>query len=317
MNVALAAAACGLDLLCGDPRGWPHPVVWIGRLIGTLEGLCTGLCGRTYLAGLLLTAATLTVTGLCGWAALAGAAALHPWLGVALALWLAYTCLALRALHVESRAVATCLAADNLAGARAALALIVGRDTAALDEQGILRATVETVAENTSDGILAPLCYLLAGGPLAALLYKAASTLDSMVGYRNARYAEVGWASARLDDLLNWLPARLTALLLVLAAALLRRDAAGAWRCVRRDARKHKSPNAGYPEAAVAGALGITLGGAAVYGGLAVDKATLGDGSRALTLADYRATVQLMYLAALLALAGGIAGAATLQAVLR
>lgn len=316
MNAALAAAACGLDLLFADPHGWPHPVVWIGRLIRKLESFWTRLSGRGYLAGILLTVSTLGITGLCGWGVLTGAAALHPWLGLVLALWLAYTCLALRALHLESRTVARCLAAGDIPAARRALAMIVGRDTAELDEQGIWRATVETVAENTSDGVIAPLCWLLVGGPLAALLYKAASTLDSMVGYRNECYLKVGWASARLDDLLNWIPARLTALLLIVAAWLLRCDAAGAWCCVRRDARKHKSPNAGFPEAAVAGALAITLGGPACYGGVMVEKATFGNGTRRLSAVDYQTTVTMMYLATLLALAGGSLAALALRGLL-
>jgi adenosylcobinamide-phosphate synthase len=306
MSAALAAAAFGLDLLLGDPRGWPHPVVWIGRLIGRLEALWTGLCGRTRLAGMLLAGSTLGVAGGIAWGALALAGRAHPWLGAAAALWLAWSCLALRALHVESLAVVRRLEVGDLAGARQALSMIVGRDTAALDEAGVLRATIETVTENTSDGVIAPLFYLCLGGPVAALLYKAASTLDSMVGYDNERYRAVGWASARLDDGLNLVPARLTGALFVVAAACLRLDAAGAWRCLRRDARKHKSPNAGFPEAAAAGALGLRLGGPACYGGRWVEKVSLGDERQPVTPGAYRQTVRLMYLASGFALALGV-----------
>lgn len=298
--------AFGLDLLLGDPRGWPHPVVWAGRLIQRLENLWTSLFGRCRLAGILLTVSTLLVAGGAAWGLLCLAWFLHPWLWGAASLWLAWTCLALRSLHRESLAVVRHLEAGDLAAARQALSYIVGRDTGELGEAEILRAAIETVAENTSDGVIAPLFYLCLGGPVLGILFKAASTLDSMVGYKNERYREVGWASARLDDLLNLVPARLTGLFMVLAAAVLRLDAAGALRVMRRDGRKPKSPNAGIPEAAVAGALGIRLGGPAVYFGQQVDKPTLGDDERPVTLAAYRQTVQLMYLASLFMLGLGL-----------
>lgn len=295
-----------LDLLLGDPHGWPHPVVWIGRLIQRLETLWTGLLGRCRVAGVLLTCSTLLVAGGAAWGLLALACFLHPWLWGAAALWLTWTCLALRSLHSESLTVVRHLEAGDLVSARQALSGIVGRDTAELGEAEILRAAIETVAENTSDGVIAPMFYLCLGGPVLGMLYKAASTLDSMVGYQNERYREVGWASARLDDLLNLVPARLTGLFMVLAAAVLRLDAAGALQIMRRDGRKPKSPNAGIPEAAVAGALGIRLGGAAVYFGQQVEKPTLGDDDRPVTLAAYRQTVRLMYLASLFMLGLGL-----------
>jgi adenosylcobinamide-phosphate synthase len=198
--------------------------------------------------------------------------------------------------------VITHLAAGEVELARRALAMIVGRDTAELDQEGILKACIETVAENASDGVIAPLFYLFLGGPILALLYKAASTLDSMVGYLDDRYRQLGWASARLDDLLNLLPARLTAALMVLAALLLGFDARQGVRMVRRDARKHKSPNAGYPEAAAAGVLGIQLGGPAVYLGQRMEKATLGDSQGPITLESYRQMILLLYTATALAL---------------
>jgi len=302
----LALGAFGLDLLLGDPRSWPHPVVWIGRLIERLEAFWTDRLGRNRLAGVLLTGSTLLLTGTAAWGGLALAGDLHPWLRWGVALWLAWTCLALRSLHRESLTVVRHLEAGDLEAARCALAMIVGRDTALLDEGGILRATLETVAENTSDGVVAPLFYLLLGGPVLAILFKAASTLDSMVGYRNERYCEVGWASARLDDLLNLVPARLTGLMLALAAAALRFDAWGALRMMRRDGRKPQSPNAGIPEAAVAGALGVALGGPAVYAGRRVEKPVLGDDDRPLTLGTYRDTVRLMYLCSLFTLLLGL-----------
>jgi len=297
--------AFGLDLLLGDPRGWPHPVAWTGRLIQRLENLWTGLLGRCRLAGVLLTFSTLLVAGGAAWGLLALACFLHPWLWGATALWLAWTCLALRSLHSESLAVVRHLEAGDLAAARQALSFVVGRDTAELSETEILRAAIETVAENTSDGVVAPLFYLCLGGPVLGILFKAASTLDSMVGYKNERYREVGWASARLDDLLNLVPARLTGMLMALAAAVLRLDAVSALKIMWRDGRKPKSPNAGIPEAAVAGALGIRLGGPAVYFGQQVEKPTLGDDDQPVTPAAYRQTVQMMYLASLFMLGLG------------
>ena len=221
-----------------------------------------------------------------------------------------WTCLAVRELHRQSAAVIRRLAANDLPGARQALAMIVGRDTAELDEQAILRACIETVAENSSDGIVAPLFYLGVGGPVAGIVYKAASTMDSLVGYKNERYRDFGWAAARLDDLLNWLPARLTALLMLFACVPLGLDATGAWRVMRRDARKHASPNAGFPEATAAGALGVRLGGPARYFGQWQDKPSFGDDGRLLTVADYRRMVYLMYLVSGLALLLALAASA-------
>ena len=298
----LIPAAFLLDLLIGDPRGMFHPVVLIGAVINRLEFLLASVFNNRRLAGVLLAGSTLLITGVVAYGVLWLAAEIHPVAGLVVAVWLAYTTLALRALHKESREVVRFVEQKRLAEARRSLAMIVGRETANLDEEGILKACIETVAENTSDGVIGPLFYLSIGGPVLALLYKAASTLDSMVGYRDDIYRELGWASARLDDLLNLLPARLTGMLMVLAALFCGLDARGAWRVMLRDARKHASPNAGFPEAAAAGALGVRLGGPAVYFGVPVDKPTLGDPIRPVTLASYHGTVRLMYLSSLFAL---------------
>jgi len=302
MPPAFLAVAFAVDLLLGDPRRLPHPVVGIGRLIAGLEKLLYERIRPRRLGGLLLAGLTLLVCAAFAAGLLTLTARWHPFLGMAVAVWLAWTCLAVRELHRQSAAVITRLAAGDLAGARHALGMIVGRDTADLDEQAILRACIETVAENTVDGIVAPLFYLALGGPLAGILFKASSTLDSMVGYRNERYREFGWAAARLDDLLNWLPARLTAGLMVIGSLPLALDARGAWHIARRDARRHASPNAGWPEAAAAGALGVQLGGPARYSGQWQEKPTFGDPSRPLALADYRRMIYLMYATAVLAL---------------
>lgn len=295
MSPILLLCAWLLDLLAGDPQGNPHPVVWIGRLIVRLEPLCLRLTSNRRLAGILLTFSTLLLVGGSAWCILEGARLIHPMFHLLLWVWLGYACLATRALHVESAIVAAALRAGDLAAARQALARLVSRDTNRLDEAGIYRALCETVAENTADGVVAPLFFLALGGPVAALVYKAASTLDSMVGYRTERYLLLGWASARLDDLLNLIPARLTALLMAVTAPLVGLSGWQALRMALRDGGKTSSPNAGLPMAAAAGALGVRLGGAAVYFGEPVEKPTLGDPRHPIGAADYRGVVRLLY----------------------
>ncbi|WP_305041331.1 adenosylcobinamide-phosphate synthase CbiB [Geoalkalibacter sp.] len=302
----LILCAFALDLLLAEPRRIPHPVVGIGRLIEKLEIALAVLRNRRR-AGIILVILTLLITGLVTWGLLALFRGIHPFLGFALGVWIAFTTLALRSLHKESREVVRWVEKGNLSEARRALSLIVGRETRTLDEQGILKACIETVAENTSDGLVAPLFYLFIGGPLLAILYKAVNTLDSMVGYLTDRYRELGWAAARMDDLANWIPARLTAFLMIVAAFPLGLNGFNALRITLRDARKHRSPNAGWPEAAAAGALGIQLGGPAVYFGERVEKVTLGDAEQPVTLASYYRMVRLMYLTAILALGLGLA----------
>ncbi len=256
-----------LDLLIGDPQWMPHPVRGIGYAASLFERFWrwTGLPLR--LAGTLFWVSVVGLTVFLVRLTL-------PWANV----YWAYALLACRDLDVEAGRVITALQRRNLPQAREKLSWIVGRDTATLDEPEIVRATVETVAENLSDGVIAPLFYLAITGPLGMAAYKAINTLDSMVGYRDARYREFGWASARLDDVANFLPARLTALLISVAALLLpglhaRRAVATAL----RDGRTQPSPNAGYPEAAFAGALRVQLGGLNFYGGVPSRKAHLGD----------------------------------------
>jgi len=306
MNPTLVACAWLLDLVLGDPRGLPHPVVWIGRLISALEARLRRSFANLTLAGVILTLSVLALTALATWGLLAASVAFHRLLGLLAWLWVAHACLATRALHAESAEVVAYLRAGRLDEARTALSWLVSRDTTQLDEEGILRATCETVAENTSDGIVAPLCFLCLGGPVAAMTYKAASTLDSMVGYKNERYLRFGWASARLDDLLNLFPARLTALLTVLAAPLVGLNGWRALVVTLRDARKSASPNAGFPMAAAAGALGVRFGGTAVYFGAAVEKPVLGGQNHPFAVADYHRAIRLMYAVSALALLLGV-----------
>lgn len=284
-----------LDLLLGDPRRLPHPVVGIGRMISVLEALLRRLVRSELAGGALLLVGVVGSTYLLTFLLLRGACALHPYIGFAVSAWLSYTCLAARSLHHESKLVADRLIAGDLKGARHLLSRIVGRDTDDLTEPEIWRALVETVAENTSDGVIAPLFYLMLGGPALGLAYKAVNTLDSMVGYRNERYLLFGRASARFDDLANWLPARITGLLMVAVAPLIGLSGKEAFRMMLRDGRNHSSPNSGVPEAATAGALGVRLGGTNRYFGKPVEKPTIGDPRRDLSIESYRGAIRLMY----------------------
>ena len=213
---------------------------------------------------------------------------LSPWLYLAVASLLCWQILAARSLAEESKPVYNALQNQDLPAARQKLAMIVGRDTTDLEVPDVVRATVETIAENTADGIIAPLFYFMLGGIPAAIIYKAINTMDSMLGYQNDRYREFGRRAALLDDVANYLPARLSALIMLLASAISGFSVSGAWKIWRRDRRKHKSPNAGQTEAVMAGALGIVLGGASRYGGVMVEKPALGDPVRAVEIEDIK-----------------------------
>jgi adenosylcobinamide-phosphate synthase len=306
---AILASALLLDLALGDPRWLPHPVVLIGRLISALDVTLNRIASHKRSAGILLLLITAGSAGTAAWLLIRGCYLLHPLAGFLAAACISYTCLATRSLHRESALVADALAAGNIEEARRRLSQIVGRDTAALEESEIWRALIETVAENTSDGIIAPLFWLTVTGPVGGMVYKAVSTLDSMVGYCSERYLQFGWASARMDDLLNFIPARLTALLMILAAPLAGLSPKGALSAVLRDRLKHPSPNSGHPEAAAAGALGVRLGGPAMYKGLPSWKEYIGLPLAPLDERAYRGMLKLMYLTTLLMAATCIAGA--------
>ncbi len=257
-----------------------HPVTWIGRLTGALDRL---LNRQTMGAGARRTAGIVSVLILI---VIVGAVALTverellrlPFGLLAVGL-LASTLIAQRSLHRHVADVAVALEKGGTEAGRTAVSHIVGRDTEALDTAGVARAAIESLAENFSDAVVAPILWLAIAGLPGAALYKAINTADSMIGHRAPRYEAFGWAAARLDDLVNLPASRLSALLLIAAAGLSKNASAnGAWRAVRRDAARHRSPNAGYPEAAMAGALGLSLAGPRVYGGVRVDDATMGDG---------------------------------------
>ncbi len=302
----LPGLALVLDTLIGDPRtGW-HPVVLIGGLIAALEKRllrpdATPAAKRW--AGLVLVAAALAVSYAAAWLAVAALAALHPLAGLGGGALLLSFAISPRSLAAAGREIQACLEAGDLETARAKVGWIVGRDTDRLDVAEVTRATVETVAENITDGIVAPLFYAALGGAPLAILYRTVNTLDSMVGYKNDKYRDFGLVAARTDDAFNYIPARITGLLVVAAAFLLRHDARGAARAIWRDAGRHPSPNSGFPEAGVAGALGIRLGGLNYYGGVPSLRATMGEPRRELAPGHIAAAIRIMYTVTALAAA--------------
>ena len=299
MAVALALCALVIEAIVGYPqalvRAIGHPVTWMGALIGALDrGLnreSAGPMARRTAGGL----AVILLVGIVAGIAIVfeRIVGLLPF-GFVFVVVLASTLIAQRSLHDHVRRVADALEREGLAGGRGAVSHIVGRDTAQLDESGVARAAIESLAENFSDGVVAPAFWMAIGGLPGAAAYKAINTADSMIGHRTPRHEAFGWAAARLDDLVNLPASRLTALLIVGAASTMPgASAAEAWRAVWRDARHHRSPNAGYPEAAMAGALGLALAGPRVYGGVTVDDALMGNGRRAATAADISAALAL------------------------
>jgi adenosylcobinamide-phosphate synthase len=293
-------------------RAIGHPVIWMGYTIATLDRLLnretTGPCLRraTGVAALLI---LLAVVGLLAFV-VEHALLPVPFFGFILTAFIAGTLIAQCSLYQHVLNVAIALENNGLAAGRAAVAHIVGRDTETLDEAGVARAAIESLAENFSDGIIAPVLWLAIAGLPGGALYKAINTADSMIGHRTPRHDMFGWAAARLDDLVNLPASRLTALLLIVAAKLRKDASAGdAWRAVWRDASRHRSPNAGYPEAAMAGALGLSLAGPRTYGGVQVDDAMMGDGRRDATATDIRRALSLYWRADIILLAGlGVLG---------
>ena len=337
MDSLIIVSAYILDLIFGDPRRLPHPVRGIGWLIQRFETLLRRFAktpGTERTAGIVLViAVVLPVYFLCRLLILS-ASSFSLYFGLAVSVLMAYTTLAARALADSAQAVLSPLDNGDILRARKELSMIVGRDTENLDEKEITRAVVETVAENASDGVVAPLFYMALGGPALAMAYKAVNTLDSMVGYKNARYINFGRAAARLDDAANFIPARITAVLICLVSGLLRRLKPAAtpspqpppprgegdsairnphsafqtpWRVMLRDGRNHPSPNSGYPEAAMAGALGVRLGGQSTYGGRLSRKPFIGNELRPLDKKDVEKSVRLMYCACLFAALGAAA----------
>ncbi|MBS0184172.1 MAG: cobalamin biosynthesis protein CobD [Nitrospira sp.] len=298
--------ASALDALCGDPRRLPHPVRLMGRCIAWIDHRVRTICrSRTSLrvAGICLAGGLPIMAYWIGAVMIEEAERFAAWLGSILSIGLASMTLAARDLWDHVRTVNGPLGVGDLPAARRAVSMIVGRDTAELSESEVARATVETVAESTADGLIAPLFYLAIGGAPLALAYKAVNTLDSMIGHQDERYADFGWASARLDDLANWVPARIAAILLIVGAGLATgrlEQARNGWRVFRRDKGKHPSPNSGRPEAAMAGILGVKLGGTNFYGGIAQERPVLGQEGRDAGPGDIMAAAKVMAAASVL-----------------
>ncbi len=292
-----------VDRIWGDPRSIPHPVILMGHMITWLEKRIRALqLNELQLkwAGLSFPLVLVGGSYLLVWGVLYGLGKIHPWLAWGMEVWLISTTIATKGLADAGLEIFRHLRNGDLEQSRKSLSMVVGRDTATLDEPEISRGAVETVAENIVDAILSPLFYAAIGGAPLAMAYRAANTLDSMVGYKNEKYFYLGWASARFDDLANYIPARIAAVLLVIAAWLKGHRASDCWRVIRRDARLHPSPNSGFTEAGMAGALGIQLGGLNYYQGVPSNRAKLGDPTRSIHAQDILETVKVMKLVSLL-----------------
>jgi len=304
MTALEISAAYVVDLFFGDPPGYPHPVKLIGRAISFFEKRLLQWAHTPWMqrfSGVFLAATVVSGAGIFTWAIIRMAAWVHPVFSSVIIIFFAYTTLATRNLYDEARKVIKVLEQGDITLARKLMGFLVGRDTDCLDEKEICRALIETVSENTSDGVVAPLFYLIIGGPPLAMAYKALNTLDSMVGYRNDRYRYLGWASARGDDLANLIPSRLTALIFILSSFILRKNWKGAWRATWRDGRRNPSPNSGYPEAAMAGALGVQLGGKNFYFGRVEEKPLIGESERSIDRTVAKESLHLMIVNSLIA----------------
>jgi len=300
-------AGFGVDLILGDPRWLPHPVQGIGWLISTLEGLLRRIFPKTekgeLWAGRALVVCVVGLTGLCTGLVLWAAGLIHPALKWVLEIVICWQILAVKSLRTESMKVVRALSEGTLEDGRRAVSMIVGRDTQELSEEEVLAAAVETVAENSADGILAPLLWAALLGPVGGMCYKAVNTMDSMVGYQNQRYLHFGRTAALLDDVCNFLPARISGVLMCAAAWLVPGfDGRGAFRVFLRDRKNHKSPNSAHTEAACAGAMGLLLGGTHSYFGVLVEKPTMGDGLRSIERGDVKRANDLAFFTAVLAL---------------
>lgn len=298
-NIAAMLVGFILDLIIGDPYGWTHPVIWIGKYIsfaekklrkrgGNLRRSAVWLTASTVLLSMAVTAAVLFVLYLLG--------RIPLFIGMCIISWWTLSC---KCLAKEGKGVAQALSI-SLEKGRKQVGRIVGRDTSCLSEKEIIKATVETVAENTTDGVIAPMLYLILGGPVLAMGFKAASTLDSMVGYLDEKYRDIGWSSARFDDVLNWIPARITGTLMCISAFLCRLDGRNAFRIMKRDHANHLSPNCAWSESAAAGALHVQLGGTHMYFGKPIEKPTIGDDDFPIAIADIFKTNCLMYISAMI-----------------
>ena len=308
MLIALSTfTAFILDQIFGDPRNFPHPVVIIGKLISAMERFTRKVFPKTNKGELAAGAFTWLVVATVSFAvpfiALVLLAKVNVWAAFALNIFWSYQIFASKSLKEQSMLVYRYLEAEDLPNSRKYLSWIVGRDTSELDPEEITKAVVETVAENTSDGVTAPMLYMMILGAPLGMLYKAINTMDSMLGYKNDRYMYFGRIPAKIDDVANFIPARITGLLMCLTAPLIGLDGGNAYRIYKRDRLKHLSPNSGHLEAACAGAMHIMLGGDSYYFGKLVEKASLGDPDREVRITDIPLSIKMMYASSLAMLA--------------
>lgn len=297
------------DIIFGDPEWLPHPVRWMGKLIYRIESSWNKK-GELWLIkrikGVILAIIVVGVSSGLVFITLTGANKINPWLYYLFWIYTGYTTIAVKDLRVKAKAIYCALEKDDIFQARKELAKIVGRDTQIMEKEAIIKATIESVAENTNDGIIAPLFYLIIGGPVLAMAYKAINTLDSMVGYQSERYLDFGWFSARADDLANYFPARITGFLIVLSSFLVGKNFFRGFRIMVRDGRKHLSPNSGISEAAMAGALGVKLGGGAFYQGRWISRPEIGEEKRKINAALINEALKISFLASFLMLLIGM-----------
>lgn len=291
MSILIAAA---LDLIIGDPYSFPHPVKLMGRIISFEDNLFRKIARDKNLKfmGFLIVLINISIGFMLPYLLLNSIKNI-TWLYTSINIYLIYTCIASRCLNFEAFKVVDALK-EGLEQGRRRLSYIVGRDTTRLSEEEIIKATVETVAENTSDGVIAPLLYIMILGAPGGLMYKFVNTMDSMLGYMNEKYIDLGYFPAIVDDIFNYIPARITGVLMNISS-LFRFDIKNGFKIMIRDRKNHKSPNAIYPEAAVAGLLGIQLGGNSIYHGKLVDKPSIGDKVHSITKQHVKSTVEIMY----------------------
>ncbi len=318
--IILLISAYIADLIIGDPEFLPHPVRWMGNLIESLDKRWNknigGLGKREFsekaidwfvrIKGIALTLVVVSITTYLAYLFIEISKRIHPLLGTAAGIYVAYTTLAIKDLCVKAKDILRELEKGSIVNARHRLSMIVGRDTQCLQQEEIIVATIESVAESTNDGVIAPLFYLILGGPVLAIAYRAINTLDSMVGYKNEKYMDFGWFSARLDDIANFIPARICGFLIPVSSFLLGKRFLSSFRIMLRDHRNHASPNSGIPEAAMAGVLGIRLGGDVWYDGKLYKKLFMGEDKRKIAAARINQALVICIISSFLLIAMGI-----------
>lgn len=307
-QVFLITSSYLTDLLFGDPEWFPHPVRITGKFINLLENFLRGNRSKTgeKIKGAILVVLVLIFSGGTTYLILEISRQVNKYLWYFIWIFIGWTTIAVKDLHIKSTAILDRLEEGNLEEARKELSKIVGRDTEKLTEDKIIKATVESIAENTSDGIVAPLFYLILGGPVLAMIYKAINTLDSMVGYRNEKYINFGWASAKLDDIANFIPARITGFLISLSSLILGYGFLNSFKIMIRDGKLHPSPNSGIPEAAISGALQIRLGGPSSYQGKEFKKPYIGEDKREISPSIIREALNISFLSSILMFFAGV-----------